>query len=214
MKQINKIILLLTLLTAVALAEAHKPKQKYAGWYMRTIVKATTSDGTVYRHNSAGVFGKLKQSKGKKDRHDIAAYGPAAFQVVFPQYNWDDDSGDYYSDYRKWNKKRVNKRAVWTFQIKNQHTVDLSNADIEIALKGAQNVDFIKKDGSIAYIETEIDSEKKEAFTLVDVDNHQTYSVDELKDAELTMDGKHTRTFRWVKGTVRTKDFTAVKKPE
>jgi len=63
-------------------------KAKYAGWYMRTRVSATTQDGTVYEHNSAGVFGKLKQSRYKKDRHDIPAYGPATLQVVFPHYNW------------------------------------------------------------------------------------------------------------------------------
>ena len=105
-------------------SKAKKSKAKkvqYAGWYMRTRVSVTTQDGTVYSHNSAGVFGKLKQSKGKKDRHDIPSFGASALQVVFPHYNWgEEESGDYWSDYRKYKKDRAGKRVVYTFQVKNQ----------------------------------------------------------------------------------------------
>ena len=178
---------------------AHKAKkEKYAGWYMRTRVSATTADGTVYEHNSAGVFGKLKQSKWKKDRHDIPSYGSAALQVVFPHYNWKEgDAGDYWSDYRKYKKRRANKRVVYTFQIKNQKTVDLSNADIQISLDDAIKVKYTKENGNVHYIEKGVKPAIKKKFTLVDVDNKQTYSTDELKEANLNMDGKHTRTFRW-----------------
>jgi len=207
--------LALTLIAGSAQLYAKAPKEKYAGWYMRTRVNATTADGTVYQHNSAGVFGKLKQSRWKKDRHDIPAYGVAALQVVFPHYNWgEDDSGDYWSDYRHYNKRRAGKRAVWTFLVRNQKTVDLSNASIEIKLDGQQNVDFIKKGKNVTYIETNIDTQKRNDFTLVDVDNKETYSVDELKNSDLSMDGKHTRTFRWVRGEVRKRDFRPVKMPE
>jgi len=61
-----------------------KEQQRYAGWYMRIKVSATAEDGTVYRHTSAGVFGKLKKSRYKKDINDIPAFGPAKLQVVFP----------------------------------------------------------------------------------------------------------------------------------
>jgi len=190
-------------------------KTKYAGWYMRTRVSATTEDGTVYEHNSAGVFGKLKQSRYKKDRHDVPAYGPATLQVVFPHYNWgEDDSGDYWSDYRKYKKRRANKRAVWTFQVKNQKTVDLSNADIQIKLDDAKELMYVKENGNIKYTETGTNTEMKNKFTLVDVDNHQTYSVDELENANLSMDGNHTRTFRWVRGSVKRRDFRPVKLPK
>jgi len=190
------------------------PKQKYAGWYMRTKVSATAPDGRVYKHETAGVFGELKQSKWKKDKHDIPGYGAAVLQVVFPHYNWGDDSGDYFTDYRKWNKKRAGKRAVWTFLVRNQKGTDLSNAPIEIELDDAIKVNYAKENGSIRYIETGTDTTMKEKFTLVDVDNHKTYSVDELENANLTMDGKHTRTFRWVRGDVRKKDFRPVKFPQ
>jgi hypothetical protein len=183
-------------------------KQKYAGWYMRTKVYATGTDGKEYSHTTAGVFGKLKQSRWKKDQHDVPAFGAVAFQIVFPHLNWGDDSGDYYSNYYKYKKRRKGKRAVWTFQIKNQNTVDLSNASIRIELEGAQNVDYVKSnDGKISYVETDMSEEKKNDLTLVDVDNHKTYSVDELEYANLSMDGKHARTFRWVRGNVKKRDF-------
>ena len=190
-------------------------KVRYAGWYMRTRVSVTTQDGTVYSHNSAGVFGKLKQSRYKKDQHDIPAFGSAALQVVFPHYNWgEEDSGDYWSDYRKYKKRRIGKRVVYTFQVKNQKTVDLSNADLKIELDDAIDVNFVKENGNVHYIENGTNPEIKQTFTLVDVDNKQTYQVDELEYADLSMDGNHTRTFRWVRGKVRKRDFRAVKVPE
>ena len=182
-------------------------KEKYAGWYMRTKVYAITEDGKKYSHTTAGIFGKLKQSRWKKDVHDIPAFASATFQVVFPHLNWGEDSGDYLSNYYKYTKRRKNKRAVWTFQVKNQHGVDLSNAALRIELEGAQNVEYVKENGQVRYIATTLDPEKRERLTLVDVDNHKTYSVDELEDADLSMDGKHVRTFRWVMGRVKKRDF-------
>jgi len=200
---------------SVAKKYAKQSQAKEAGWYMRTRVSATAQDGTVYEHNSAGVFGELKQSKAKKDRHDIAAYGPATLQVVFPHYDWEEgDAGDYWSDYRKYKQRRANRRRVWTFQVKNQKTVDLSNAEIQIKLDDAIKVNYVKENGNVRYIESGTDKTMKEKFTLVDVDNHQTYSVDELQDAGLSMDGNHTRTFRWVRGRVKKRDFKPVVLPE
>ncbi|ADV46005.1 hypothetical protein [Nitratifractor salsuginis] len=185
------------------------------GWYMRTRVSATAEDGTVYQHNTAGVFGRLVDSWNGKDRHDIPAYGPAALQVVFPHYNWGDkESGDYWSDYRSYPEKGSNERAVWTFQVKNQKSVDLSNADIRIKLDDARRVDFVKIDGNIRYKETGLNQGMKNQFTLVDVDNKQTYSVDELDKINLNMDGKHIRTFRWVRGPVLEEDFKPVVLPK
>ncbi len=197
-----------------AKADRKKTKQRYAGWYMRTKVYATAPDGKVYRHETAGVFGKLKQSRWEKDEHDIPGYDAAIFQVVFPHYDWGDDSGDYFSDYRKWSKRAENKRAVWAFLVRNQKTIDLSHAPIKIELDGLQNVDFVEKDGKVTYIETTLEAEKRSEFTLVDVDNHKTYSYDELENADLNMDGLHKRSFRWVRGEVRKKDFRPIPEPK
>ena len=191
-----------------------KRRKREGGWYMRTRVAGIAPNGTVYEHNSAGVFGELIDSRKKKDRHDIPAFGPAVLQVVFPHYNWgENDSGDYWSDYRKYRKRARNRRKVWTFLIRNQKTVNLSNAEIKIKLDDARKLKYVKENGNIRYIEAGIDTKMKNELTLVDVDNHRTYSVDELPYADFTMEGKHTRTFRWVKGRVTKRDFKPVRFP-
>jgi len=199
-----------------AVQPTHKTKKaKYAGWYMRTRVSVTAEDGTVYTHNTAGVFGELKQSKRKKDRHDIPAFSAATLQVVFPHYEWKEgDAGDYWSDYRKYKAKKPNRRITRTFQIKNQKGVDLSNAELKIKLDDAIKINYTIENGSVQYTEAGIDKEMKNKFTLVDVDNKQTYKVDELEYANLSMDGKHTRTFRWVRGNIKRKDFKPVVMPK
>ncbi len=179
------------------------------------IKASVTNDGIVYSHNTAGVFGELQESIDGKDRHDIPAYSAAVFQVVFPHYDWEEDSGDYWSDYRIWEKSRADTRVVYTFLLRNQKTVDLSNASLRLFVDPPQNVNYIKdKDGNIKYIESDKEPEKLHDFTLVDVDNHQTYAMDELENANLSMDGNHTRTFRLVRGSVADEDFDPIAKPE
>ena len=159
---------------------AKTAKGKYAGWYMRTKVKAIAANGKVYEHNTAGIFGKLKQSRYGKDMHDIPSYGPAVLQVVFPKSDWGEANGDYFSDYQTMEKRsKVNRRvAVWTFQIKNQHTVDLSHADIEITLEGEQNIVFHKKRWCGSHMKRDkiTSKEKRFAYRLVDVDNQKIYT--------------------------------------
>lgn len=192
-----------------------REQEQYAGWYMRVGASATANDGTVYNHTSAGVFGELAQSRNSIDRHDIPAYGATAFQVVFPHTDWGKDSGDYWSDYRTFNPSARYERLVYTFQVKNQNTVDLSNASLQLFVDEAQHVYSIREGGQIKYRETgsgsssnRDDIRSSNMFTLVDVDTHRIYSLDELETASLTMNGSHTRTFRMVRGQVHDEDFT------
>lgn len=180
-----------------------------AGWFMSTGVIATASDGKVYKHTSAGVFGELLQSSDAKDRHDIPGYGTAILQLVFPQTTWDNDNGDYFSDYRMYDKTDTSKKS-WLFQVKNQHTVDLANAAIVITFEGPFDVTYYTDDfGGIRYESSnKVDTEKRAMVSLVDVDNQEVYSYDQLTTANLTMDGLHTRTFRWVIGQVDGSDMT------
>jgi hypothetical protein len=189
------------------------PKQFYAGWYMRIRASAVNSDGREFHHHTAGVFGELVQSSYKKDRHDIESYGAATFQVVFTHYDWEELSGDYWSDYRKYRADKADARAVYTFQVRNQNTVDLSNASLKLLVDEAQNVNFYREQGQVKYVETDINAQLSEKFTLVDVDNKRTYAMDEFENADLTMEGLHTRTFRLIRGEVRNKDFDPVVKP-
>ena len=185
---------------------------KPAGWYGKTQVSATAADGTVYTHTTAGVFGELLQSEEDKDKHDILGYDTSILQVVFPQTEWGDDNGDYFSNYLNYDEYSVEKR-VWTFQIKNQHTVDLSNASISINLEGIYDVKYKDENGKVEYKESkDVNQTLLGTLHLVDVDNQARYTVDELKTASLTMDGLHTRTFRWIMGTVEQDDYLQLSK--
>lgn len=192
-------------------ADGETKKQQLAGWYMRTGISAVAGDGTVYNHNSAGIFGKLKQSQSGKDRHDIMSFGTAVLQVVFPQTDWDEDNGDYFSDYRHFNPTASGEKSAWTFQVNNQRDVDLTNASLTITLDGSYRVTYTKTAGHTSYTEAKNpNSEQKNLFTLIDVDNHQAYNYKELQSAPLNMDGLHTRTFRWVLGDVGAEDYEAL----
>ena len=174
-----------------------------AGWYGRTTVSATAPDGTVYTHNTAGVFGELVQSTDTKDQHDIPGYGSATFQIVFPQTEWGNDNGDYFSNYKNY---EVDTKKVWTFQLKAAGT---SSFPITIDLHNIYDVTYIEVNNRVEYKESE-DNNKTilDALHLVDLDNQTEYTIQELKTANLTMDGKAIRTFRWVLGVVDATDYT------
>ena len=176
------------------------------GWYMRTTAKVVTADNKVYTHKSAGVFGALEESSDEKDQHDIKAFGQAALYVVFPQEDWNDDNGDYFSDYRHYTKGSM-ERQVWTFQVKNETTdPDLSNASLTLALEGPYKV-YKKKEGVGYDEEKDTQSPLTQAIHLVDVDNDKEYTYAELQNLQLSMEGKKVRTFRWVLGTVYPEDY-------
>ena len=184
-----------------------------AGWYAKTVVSATTLEGDVYTHKSAGVFGELLQSSDAQDSHDIPGYGPSLFQVILiPEFSTETTTG-YYSEYKNYDDPEGKK--VWTFQLKNQNTVDLSNASITIALEGVFDVDYKEKSGHVLYKESmSVNEALKSRLTLIDIDHQASYTLSELETADLGMDGEHTRTFRWVFGTVETADFEPLNAPQ
>jgi hypothetical protein len=215
MKHIIKLILALSLTVVTLYSGGHRQHNKVrdAGWYLRTVVTATTADDKKYIHETAGVFGLLKQSKNKKDRHDIKAYGEAGtiLQILFTPQNWDEDNGNYFSNYKHYNKRKPYKRRVWEFKVRNARSVNLADANLKIELRGPYGVSYSKKNGNIEYKEVSYKNPEKllSRLTLVDVDNQTTYSYDELLNADLSMDGKHTRLFRWVLGKVKKRDYEA-----
>jgi hypothetical protein len=184
---------------------------KNAGWYLRTVATATAQDGKVYVHKTAGVFGLLAESSNEKDRHDIAAYGEGAaiLQVLFTPTEWGEDNGNYFSNYKHYDESHPNERNVWKFQVRNPKSVNLADADLKLDLVGPYAITSTKQNGSVQYKETL--SRDMTALlnnlTLVDVDNQREYGYDELKNANLGMDGVHTRSFRWVVGPVTQEDF-------
>jgi len=183
-------------------------KVETVGWYLRTTAVARLSDGTTLVHNTAGVFGELDESEEGKDKHDIASYGKAAFQVRFLNENIE-DGVQYFSDYRKYDG--IEEKKVWTFVIVNEKvdntTPNLANAEIKIDVEQMREV--LRKEGDPFYIEKVAKSteDKRQQLTLIDIDNQRMYTYDELKTANLSMDGLHTRTFRWVLGTADQSDM-------
>lgn len=216
-KSINNI--LLSSVTSLALlmtgcgsdntsTESTAQELKIGGWYGKTVISATANDGKIYTHGTAGIFGKLIESSDIKDKHDIKSYGPSTLQIVFPQTEWDEDNGYYFSDYRYFNENGEEK-SVWTFQIRNDVTSpDLKNAPITIKLDGIHDVYYKEENGKIIYEESDQKNTNiYQNLTLVDVDNGTSYSMEELAEATLNMDGVTVRTFRWVFGTVDSSDY-------
>ena len=172
------------------------------GWYMRTVATAITAKGQVYIHKTAGVFGELKESKDGLDKHDINALGRATLYVVFPKVKEEGNIEDYFSDYHHYDPDDQNNagRQKWTFQVKNESGENLSHAAIRLSIGGVYKV-YKQKMG---YKEVAAKKSKMlNRLSLVDVDNQKIYSYSELKDADLHMDGKKVRTFRWVLGDSR-----------
>jgi len=188
--------------------ETAVPEAKLGGWYGKTLISATDSNGKMYKHDTAGIFGKLIESSDAKDKHDIKSYGPSLLQIVFPQTEWDVDNGYYFSDYHHFDENSEEK-SVWTFQIRHDVTsTNLKNAPITIKLDGIYDVNYKEEDGKIVYEESSRpNTAMYENLTLIDVDNGTSYSLEELSEATLNMDGHTVRTFRWVFGTVDSSDY-------
>ena len=189
---------------------------KSAGWYAKTEVAAVASDGTVYKHKTAGIFGELVQSSDEKDQHDIPGYDAALLQVIFlPSYSSDTVVG-YFSEYKYFDVNSTDDKKVWTFQVKNQNTVDLSGQKITINLNGVYDVEYRDDRAKIEYLESEIiDTDKVAQLTLIDIDFQRSYSVDQIVDANLSMidasgNPVHTRTFKWIYGTVDATDYATL----
>lgn len=167
------------------------------GWYMRTTVKATTSDGKVYEHKTAGVFGELSDSEAGKDSHDIPSMGNAKLYVLFTP-DWETENTTYFSDYHRYGESDP---RVWTFQVVSP----FSDAALTLNVDGV--FDVYKKAGEPFVERPSSDESLKNTLHLVDLDNQRVYTYDELANADLTMDGKTARSFRWVIGSVSDQDM-------
>ena len=189
-------------------------EKKISNWYMKTIVDTTLSDGTNYSYTKGGVFGELEGSIEGKDRYDVLSYGTRVLHVVFPQLEWEENNGDYVSNY--YAAQEEDEKRVWTFQVKNQsNDIDLSNAPLKIKLDGPYGVEFKNENGYISFIEKlSEDTSKKTSITLVDIDNQTEYGYAEMQTANLSMDGLTTRTFRWVLGSVDPSDYETISSVE
>jgi len=186
------------------------PTQRYLGWYMRTVVEATDSEGKSYLHDSAGVFGRLKGSSYRKDRHDIPAMGTGIFQILFTP-RWESEGTRYYSDYRNLRGKHPHRSNVWSFEVRNEKGVDLSEAEFTIRIEGPVNAYQTPKG-----IEERPSADKTRLrrLHLVDLDNDRVYRYRAVKRMTFSMEGSHVRHFRWVLGRVNKADRKMEKAPQ
>ena len=188
-------------------ADIPTSRGEIGGWYGRTAVSATASDGKIYSHGSAGIFGELINSDEGVDGNDIPSMGFAAIQIVFPQEDGENFK-DFFSNYKGASESG---KQSWTFQVKNQARVNLSGAPITITLPEVKRVEYKKVAGKIIYGAEIQDDDKLANLILVDVDNKKSYTPEELKEATLSMSGPdcglNTRTFKWVVGVVGNDDF-------
>jgi hypothetical protein len=176
---------------------------KYDGWYMRVTAKAT-QDNTTYMHNTAGVFGELKEASDTLDSHDVPSKGNAILQVRFVNSSFNNTT-EYYSDYRHY-KGYISDKATWDILVvNNNNSVDLSNADLSLDIK---NIKRLSKVGGKYQEQESLDTTIRDSLHLIDLDNQIIYSYSELKNADLSMDGKHYRHFRIVLGHVNSNDLT------
>jgi hypothetical protein len=173
-----------------------------SGWYMRVIVQATDENDKVYIHNSAGVFGELDESLDGLDKHDIPAKGSAVLQVRFVNDNLDNTQG-YYSDYRSYDNNKT--KESWDIVVINDDSnVDLSNAPIQLEIEAQKDI-YRKANG--LYTETPSpDKTKLDNLKIIDLDNQVVYSYNDLKNANLSMDGKKERKFRLILGNIKQDD--------
>ena len=187
----------------IGTSKSYTPKK--IGWYGRIVAKATLKDGREFIQYKEGVFGEYIDSIDGIDRHDIPSYGTDILRVVFihPDLN---DTTTYYSDYRQY-IQNSDKKEVWTFQVKNDRDINLAKASLKIYIKGLYEI-FDNR----AKIEEKISKNQdiKRDLKIIDVDNHSLYLLDESNSINLSMDGKHTRTFRIIKGDVVDEDYKSI----
>lgn len=184
-----------------------EPLYTSAGWYGQIKVSATAANGKVYADHTAGIFGELIESLETKDKHDIPGFGKAIFQVLFPKTDWGEESNDYFTDYRAHRAEYVeNKR--WIFQLKNQKQPDLSTAPVMIDIGNFRDVSAIEKEGRFIYkMSGPLKAPDVTLFSVIDLDNQKLYTLGELKEAQLTMQNRTTRTFLLVLGEVEADDY-------
>jgi len=177
-----------------------------SGWYMRVTVEATTDDGKVYIHNNAGVFGELDESSDGLDKHDVPAKGTAIIQARFLN-NELDSTTEYYSDYRSYDQNTTHKS--WDIVIINDdNNIDLSDASIKIDI---ENIKDIYRINDIYKEVSSLDTTKRDSLKIIDLDNQTVYAYNELKDAKLSMEGKHQRKFRIILGEIEKDDMNTFK---
>ena len=177
-------------------------------WYVSTRVSVSdTANSVTVGGTNPAVFGKLAESSDGYDKHDITPYGSvvgAEAAVVFIHSDWDENSGEYHSNYH--DTKGAEKDS-W------EMTVFSSVDNAEVTLKWEGLYELSKEKGKTLYDEKKVlDSSTLENLKLVDtVTGEETPAVTngKLNTYSFTMEsGESSRIFIWQQGMVAYKTIS------
>ena len=212
----NKIILSLAALLALgafstlsAAKPVKEPVVKPANeWYVSTRV-SVSAEPKNHEGTNPAVFGKLDVSADGYDSHDIRTYSSAVVllpaAVVFIQDDWDENSGEYHSNYH--DTKGAEKDS-WNMAVFS------SVPDAEVTLTWDGLYELTEKEG-VGYNEKKVlNSPTLENLYLLDtVTGEETPAVTDgkLNTYSFTMGAdESSRIFAWKQGTAETVSVAAL----
>ena len=146
---------------------------KTAGWYGKTQVSATASDGKVYKHETAGVFGeRVDSAMMRKTSMTFQVMVQPYCKWYFRRHNGEMTTTVTTSQTINISMKRVMQKESGPFRSRTSIRWILSNAPITIDLDGIYDVSYIEKEGQVEYKESkDINQTLLSTLHLVDVDN-------------------------------------------
>ncbi|MEP4486938.1 MAG: hypothetical protein ABJ013_15010 [Halioglobus sp.] len=187
---------------------ANSAKNSGKEWFFRVNATAyDTATGARFDAANAAVLGQLNDSHTGYDRHDIKTYASTAGEkvaAVFVQDDWQEQSGEYVSDYRKPGRASDS----WLMSVN-------SNVSGDITLRWNGIYDVIRTndpDNRVGYYERE-NRQHKFMPRLQLIDLTTLIVVPAISDGKLntykfTATGPgEVRNFRWVLGPINSSYF-------
>jgi len=101
-------------------------------WFIR-IIAESPAEGLIDRSN---ILGQTARSNAKYDQHDLpelAPFGTPYLSVVFKHNDWQENSGEYNSDF----KSLEDENTSWTFTVKS----DDPNRSVTLKWEGEKHLD-------------------------------------------------------------------------
>ena len=85
-------------------------------WFVRLIVQ-TPSNQLIDQGNVLGWLNNSSMGYDKHDLNELPPFGPDYLTIVFPHHNWEENSGDYASDFHQ--RKHWRQGDEWEFMVKS-----------------------------------------------------------------------------------------------
>ena len=160
-------VCLITGLTVAFSVAAKKPADSSDEWFMKTRLQVTDPfDGSEWKDDSSGVFGKLVASSDGFDQHDIPVFGSAvnspAALVFVRGSDWGEYEGEYLSSYHS----ADGHLDVWSFTVFSS----VEGAEVTLTWEGLYELTPYQDGALTRYVESEtLDSKVLNKLKLVDL---------------------------------------------